>query len=178
MDEPSENPQATNADGPRVPEPINAYPEVEPTNTELLSTLRDRKEHLRNLQQKLRTDLDGLRSRISQLQGNVSLQHETKKPFLDRRIRTAQRELGTLDYVRSFQLSSQEIDDLIVYVNNNPYLRSLLEKRNPRLLHTLLNYPALSATSSTPETLYVSQAEAVSRTESPTTPSSSEDVSH
>ena len=153
----------------------NGNTEVEPTSTDLLSTLRERKEHLRNLQQKLRTDLDGLRSRIATLQGSVSLQHETRKPFLDRRIRLAQRELGTLDYVRSFQLSSQEIDDLIAYVNNNPYLRSLLEKRNPRLLHTLLNFPVLDTASRNSE---VRDVESVGGTDSPTTPSSSEDVSH
>lgn len=101
-----------------------------------VTDIETQKENLRTANQKLLVSLKGLRHRIRCLRETITVGHDVQQENVTGRIKWLERELGCIDVHEFF--SQQELDDLIVYVNNNPYLRSLLEKRNAKLLKTLM----------------------------------------
>ncbi|XP_055332526.1 uncharacterized protein LOC129584391 [Paramacrobiotus metropolitanus] len=95
-----------------------------------------RLESIRATSQSTITALKTLRDRIQTSRDVLAAKRDLQQNAMEVRIKGLERELGCVDIRGMF--SQTEIDDLVVYVNNNPYLKSLLEKRNARLLQRLL----------------------------------------
>ncbi|OQV25915.1 hypothetical protein BV898_00057 [Hypsibius exemplaris] len=108
-----------------------------------LKELEAKKNHLRLSQGKTHGTLDAIRGRLAELREDLTKEHQTRKESLSERIAWLEREVGSRQHLLSCHFTEQEIEELKVYVINNPYLRSLLSLRNARLLQTLLDYSIL-----------------------------------
>lgn len=107
-------------------------------SSQKLLLLLDAKEKLRESQRRYRESLGQLRSTVRDLREKLAVKHETKKNLIGDHIAFLQRELGSVNLKEFF--SESELVDLTSYVNVNPYLKSMLEKRNPKLFNNLMSY--------------------------------------
>jgi predicted nuclease with TOPRIM domain len=114
--------------------------EMEFCLTRKMEALEKEKNDLRRSHQATACQLEATRCRLKNLKEDLCVHRQAHKNLLKSRINLLERELGCVSYLQNCHFTSEEISDLKSYISNNPYLYSLLQQRNARLLKTLLEY--------------------------------------